>query len=224
MFKVLATSSCLMTPLSCFAISIGEITSFIESDQSILSKEVINTTHVVRYVGLKVQRISSPMQGGEIIPMQSQSEILFTPANQVLAGEARENFRIVYQGPQDDAERYYRLSWLDAPVSEFDESLSTKSGLATTSAQIDTILVVAPRQENFKYNYNNGEIQNLGNATFRVVSTGACKNRADDKTGRGCRERYFVMPGDRIHLKYTDMSQSKTHVGLWHRGEYIRLK
>ena len=213
-----------MAPLSCFAIGVGEVTSFMESDQTILSKEITNTTNVMRYIGLKVQRISSPMQGGEVIPMQSKSEILFTPANQVLAGEAKEFFRIVYQGPQDHVERYYRLSWLDAPMSEFDKTSTAKAGMATTSAQIDTILVVAPRQENFKYTYKNGEIQNLGNSTFRVVSVGDCKNPADDKSGKGCRERYFVMPGDRIRLKYTDVAQAKTHVGIWHKGQYIGLK
>ena len=224
MLKTTVVLSILMAPLSSFAIGVGEITSFMESEQSILSKEITNTTNVARYIGLKVQRISSPMKGGEIIPMQSQSEILFTPASQILAGNAKEFFRIVYQGPKDNLERYYRLSWLDAPMSQFEKDPAAKSGMATTSAQIDTILVVAPRQENFKYNYNKGEIQNLGNASFRVVSVGACKNSIDDQTGKGCRERYFVMPGDSIRLKYTDVSQSKTHLGLWHKGQYIGLK
>lgn len=213
-----------MAPLSCFAIGVGEVTSFMESEQTLLSKEITNTTNVVRYIGLKVQRISTPQQGGEVVPMQTPSEILFTPANQVMAGEAKEFFRIVYQGPQDHVERYYRLSWLDAPMSEFDKTHASKSGMATTSAQIDTILVVAPRQENFNYEYKNGEITNRGNVTFRIVSAGACKNSVDDKTGKGCRERYFVMPGDSIRLKYTDIRQAKTHVGIWHKGQYIGLK
>lgn len=214
----------LLAPLSSFAINVGDITSFIESQQSVVTKEVSNTTDVARYIGLKVQRISTPHDGGVVIPMQSKSEILFTPASIVLPGSAKEFFRISYQGPQDEIERYYRLSWLDAPMNEFDVKTASKLGLATTSAQIDTILVVSPRKEKFEYDYKNGEVKNLGNTTFRVVSVGSCKNQADDTEGKGCRERYFVMPGKTIQLKFTDVSQPKTHVGIWHKSQYISVK
>ncbi len=55
---------------------------------------------------------------------------------------------VFYKGPQDNQERYYRISWTDEPVTEFEASKKEKKqGEATTSAIIGTILVVAPRKK-----------------------------------------------------------------------------
>jgi len=224
MFKIISLLFTITTPITCFAISVGEITSIIQSDQTILSKEITNTTDVARYIGLKVSRISTPLEGGVVIPTESSAEIMSAPASIVLPGEAKEFFRVVYQGPQDDQERYYRLSWLDAPISQFEAAETAKNAQVTTSAQIDTILVVAPRKEIFGHTRQADEITNTGNVTFRVVAVGACKNKELEKEAEGCRERYFVMPGKSLKLKHTDVTQAHTHIGIWHNGQYISIK
>lgn len=214
----------LIAPATCFAISVGAVTSFIAPNETILSKEVRNTTNVARFVSLKVERISTPEEGGVVIPMEAKGEILSAPASLVLPGEGTEFFKVVYQGPQDDQERYYRLSWLDAPISELGSEGGVKGAQALTSAQIDTILVVAPRKEVFKYESLGDQVNNLGNATFQVVSVGSCKLPENDKNGEGCRERYYVMPGKTVQLKHTDITHSQSHIGIWHKGNYISVK
>ena len=175
-----------VTPSS-HAINVGDVTSIMGPDASTLAKEIINTTDTARYVSVSVERISSPMAGGTVIPMANRSELLSTPASLILPGNAKENFRFFYKGPQDNQERYYRISWTDEPVTEFEASKKKKQGEATTSAIIGTILVVAPREERFDYRRDNDTVTNTGNASFRVISYGPCRDKAKDE-GQGCRE------------------------------------
>ncbi|ENH3201614.1 hypothetical protein ABV255_005256, partial [Citrobacter braakii] len=101
-----------------WAINVGEITSIMTSAESSLSKEIINTTDAARYVSVSVKQLSSPLAGGiEIKPVNS-GELLSTPANLILPGQAKDVFRFFYKGPADDVERYYRLQWIDEPVTE----------------------------------------------------------------------------------------------------------
>ncbi|XDZ50312.1 hypothetical protein AB8Q18_08900 [Neisseriaceae bacterium CLB008] len=204
------------------AISVGEITALIHTDQTMLAKEIENTVDGARLVSLSIERISSPMEGGEALPLSSASEILSTPANLILPGKGKDVFRIFYDGPKDDQERYYRLNWQDNPVQEDGLSKSAKAATATTSASIGTILVVAPRQETFDYEYQNGAVYNRGNVTFRVVAFGPCKtpNPSGQKT---CHERYYVMPGVGVKLKFGNLTDKKAHVGIWHRDNFITV-
>ncbi|MCX8958057.1 EcpB family pilus assembly chaperone [Erwinia psidii] len=213
----------LCVSLSVQAINVGEITSIITSDSSSLAKEIINTTDSARFVSISVERISSPMAGGKIIPIQSKSELLFTPASLIMPGDAREHFRFIYGGKEDDKERYYRLTWTDEPVTEFNAIPGQKGGHATTSATISTILVVAPRKEHFSFNYQDGVVSNNGNTSFRVVAFGPCKDKGKNQK-EGCRERYYVMPGNSVRMSNTDTEKNKTRIGIWHGGKYISVK
>lgn len=204
------------------AINVGDVTSIIGPEQSSLAKEIVNTTDTARYVSASVQRLSSPMAGGQVIDMESKSELLLTPASMILPGNARENFRFFYKGPKDGKERYYRISWTDEPVAEFDVTNNKKRGEATTSAIIGTILVVAPRQEKFDYKYSGETVTNTGNSSFRVISYGPCKDKNKDD-GKGCRERYYLMPGVSTKIKYTDLSNKKTRIGIWHGEQFINV-
>ena len=215
-FPLLAVS------LSTQAINVGDVTSIMGPDATSLPKEIINTTDTARYVSVSVERLSSPMAGGTILPMETKSELLSTPASLILPGHAREYFRFFYKGPEDNKERYYRISWTDEPVTEFDASKKKKQGEATTSAIISTILVVAPRQERFDYSRSNDTVTNTGNASFRVISYGPCRDRSKD-TGQGCRERYYLMPGVSVKIKYTDLTNKKTRIGIWHGENYINV-
>lgn len=204
------------------AVNVGDITSIITSNEKTLAKEVENTTNVARYIALKVEKITNPTIEGKVIPLEN-NEILSTPAGLVLPGAGKDIFKILYNGPEDDQERYYRLSWLDAPVSGNQENTANKAALATTSAIINTILVVAPRKDKFDYQYSNGTITNTGNASFRIVAAGTCLDKSKDIDGKGCRERYYVMPGKSITLKFTDWNSPKSHLGVWYGGQYINV-
>jgi Mat/Ecp fimbriae periplasmic chaperone len=222
--KLLSITTCLFASQYATAVNVGDITSIINANESMLAKEVANTTDVARYVGLKIFRISSPLPNGKVIPMESNAEILSTPANLVLPGSAKDIFKIIYQGPSDNVERYYRLSWTDQPIVNADHDDADKGAEASTSAQINTILVVAPRQEKFEYQFQNGAITNTGNVSFRVVAAGTCVDPKKDIEHKGCRERYYVMPHTMIKLKHVDTKSSKSHVGVWHNDKYVNIK
>lgn len=206
------------------AISVGEITTTITSDKEFIAKEIKNTTDSARLVTVNVVRISSPMSGGDIIPMESKKELLSTPANIILPGNTSDNVRFFYDGPKDDKERYYRIQWTDDMVSDAVNTKTKKNGVATTSAAIDTILVVAPRKENFNYARKDNIIYNRGNVTFRVVAFGPCVKSENKSKDNICRERYYVMPGFGVKINYSDTHNRNSHIGIWHGERYIIVK
>jgi len=210
------------TSFSSWAINVGDITSIMISEESSLSKEIINTTDSARYVSVTVKQLSSPLPGGVELDV-NPGELLSTPASLILPGEAKDVFRFFYKGPEDDKERYYRLQWIDEPISESATTKAGKAATATASAEIGTILVVAPRKERFDYSRQGDLITNTGNVSFRVIAYGACKDKAQDQ-GRGCRERYYVMPGTKIRLQKSDVLNSRTRIGIWHGKQFITVK
>lgn len=216
----------LMLPLkNSFAVNVGNITEIISSSEETLAKEVENTVDAARLVNLSIEKIDSPLEGGKVIPINDPNEILSTPANIILPGKARDIFKIIYQGPKDNQERYYRLNWTDDPISESGMTKSTKSASATTSATISTILVVAPRIENFKYKYEKNKVANLGNSSFRVVASGPCLTEKIKFGTEGiCRECYYLMPNLAVNLQLVDINNKKTSIGIWHKGEFIVVK
>ncbi len=210
------------TSFSSWAINVGDITSIMTSEESSLSKEIINTTDSARYVSVTVKQLSSPLPGGVELNF-NLGKLLSTPASLILPGEAKDVFRFFYKGPEDDKERYYRLQWIDEPISESATTKAGKAATATASAEIGTILVVAPRKERFDYSRQGDLITNTGNVSFRVIAYGTCKDKAQDQ-GRGCRERYYVMPGTKIRLQKSDVSNSRTRIGIWHGKQFITVK
>ncbi|HBT4732717.1 TPA: hypothetical protein MB315_004601 [Klebsiella quasipneumoniae subsp. similipneumoniae] len=208
---------------SALAINVGDITSIMASEDKSLSKEITNTTDSARYVSVSVKKLSSPLPDGvEIVP-ENTGELLSTPVNLILPGQAKEVFRFFYKGPEDNVERYYRLQWIDEPVTENVETKVRKTATATASAEIGTILVVAPRKENFDYKRSGDVIENKGNVSFRVIAYGACKDKTKDK-GHGCRERYYIMPGRKIKLQFTDIDNINSRIGIWHNKTFISVK
>ncbi|MEX5869441.1 hypothetical protein [Providencia hangzhouensis] len=210
---------------SSFAVNVGNITEIISSNEDTLSKEIENTVDTARLVNLTIEKIDSPLDTGKVITVTDPNEILSTPANLILPGHAKDIFKIIYQGPKDNKERYYRLNWKDDPIGESGVAQSAKSASATTSATISTILVVAPRIENFNYKYTNSQVSNTGNSTFRVVASGPCLAEKQKYGVDGiCRERYYLMPNLAVKLQFVDVTNKKSSVGIWHKGEFIVVK
>lgn len=55
-------------------------------------------------------------------------------ATLILSGQAKDVFRFFYKSPADDVERYYRLQWIDEPVTERAETRANKVAVVTASA------------------------------------------------------------------------------------------
>lgn len=118
--KRLSLAACLLLSLSqpVFALDVGEISSFMHSDSARLSKEIKNTTDSGRLVNIKIERISSPLESGTVLPMGSKDEMLLSPASLILPANASDVIRFYYKGPSDNQERYYRIVWFDQALSD----------------------------------------------------------------------------------------------------------
>lgn len=218
---ILAISLLLSTMTPALALDVGDISSFMNSESSTLSKEIKNTTDSGRLINIHMERLSSPLDGGKVIPMDKQDEILLTPASLLLPAKASDVIRFFYKGPADDKERYYRIVWFDQALSDAQRNGSTRSAVATASARIGTILVVAPRKANFRYQYANGTLVNTGNATLRILAYGPCLKPAN---GKECKENYFLMPGKERRFTRVNVADKKGRVALWQGEQFVPVK
>ncbi|MFB0725391.1 hypothetical protein ACEU6F_22210 [Aeromonas salmonicida] len=203
-----------------YAINVGSVTTFIDKNSSEIYKEIENNSDQARLVTVSIARISTPEEGGQVIPMEVEGELLLTPSRLVLPANSKNNIRFFYHGPQDSTERYYRITWHDTALSLDEQRNESRQAVATTSAKIGTILVVTPRQGNFNYVLENGELTNLGNASYRVVAYGVCR----DDPAKQCRETYYDLPGKKRTFKRVDISHEKSHLGLWLGQDFAVVK
>ena len=185
------------------ALDVGDISSFMNSDSSTLSKTIKNSTDSGRLINIRLERLSSP------------------PASLLLPAQASEVIRFFYKGPADEKERYYRIVWFDQALSDAQRDNANRSAVATASARIGTILVVAPRQANYHFQYANGSLTNTGNATLRILAYGPCLKAAN---GKECKENYYLMPGKSRRFTRVDTADNKGRVALWQGDKFIPVK
>lgn len=210
---------CVMT--SAQALDVGDISSFMNSDSSVISKEIKNTTDSGRLINIHIERLSSPLDGGTVIPMDTQDEVLLTPASLLLPAKSSDVIRFFYKGPTDDKERYYRIVWFDQALSDAQRNGSNRSAVATASARIGTILVVAPRKVNYGYQYTNNTLINTGNATLRILAYGPCLKLTE---GKECKENYYLMPGKERKFTRVNIVDKRGRVALWQGEQFVPVK
>ncbi len=109
------------------ALDVGDISSFMNSDSSTLSKTIKNSTDSGRLINIRLERLSSPLDDGQVISMDKPDELLLTPASLLLPAQASEVIRFFYKGPADEKERYYRIVW-------FDQASVMRSAIMPTAA------------------------------------------------------------------------------------------
>ena len=218
---ILAAGLFFCTAPSVLALDVGDISSFINSDASVLNKEIKNNTDSGRLINIRVERLTTPLEGGKVIPMESREELLLTPASLLMPAQSTEAIRFFYKGPADDKERYYRIVWFDQSLSDAQPETSSRTAVVTASARIGTILVVAPRKVDFRYRYNSGTLVNDGNATLRILAYGPCLKAAD---GQECKENYFLMPGEQRRFTRVNVADKKGRVALWQGEQFVPIK
>ncbi|QGZ71101.1 EcpB family pilus assembly chaperone [Aeromonas hydrophila] len=220
---MLTRQLCLMLtlfPLASNAINVGPITTFIDTGFNEVAREIENDTEQARLVTVSVTRISSPEEGGNEMATDVNGELLLSPSRLVLPAKGKNNVRFFYKGQADDKERYYRVTWRDTPLSLDEHREEGRQATATTSAQIGTILVVAPRQVRFNYVFRNSTLTNTGNASYRVVAYGVCANNPTEQ----CKENYYDLPGKERRFSRVDIVNDKSHIGLWFGKEFVVVK
>ncbi|MDA5535489.1 hypothetical protein HB976_11775 [Yersinia mollaretii] len=196
-----------------YALDVGEINVFIPTNINKVTKEIKNKSDEGRFVHVAVERISSPLPSGLPIDMESKNEILFTPANLVLPAGTEKIVSFIYNGPQDDIERYYRLIWTEDSLKNDNSYSADKSATLTTSITLGTLLIVSPRREKFSHQFANGKITNNGNASYQVDAYGTCLDKSKTEP---CKETYFVLPGNSQSFKFVDVNNDKSYVTIWH--------
>lgn len=204
-----------------WALDVGEITSFIYSNSNTLSKEISNPSTSGRLININIVRITSPLPDGKIIPMESKDEILLTPTSVLLPAKSNEIIRFFYKGPEDDKERYYRIIWFDQSLSETQQNDSQRSAVATASARISTILVVAPRQIRYNHQFVDGKIVNTGNATLRIIAYGPCLKPTQEGE---CKENYYLLPGKSRSFSRVDISKENGRIAFWQAEHFYPVK
>lgn len=211
---------CFLTAKS-FALDVGDITAFINSDKNTLVREITNESDSGRWITIKINRISTPRDGGQVIAMEQPGEMLLSPASILLPAHSTEIIHFFYKGPADDKERYYRIVWTDRSIDTGDNTSKQRRAVATTSSIIGTILVAAPRQLNFNYKYENQLITNTGNATINVIAFGHC---LDHKIQTTCKENYFLMPGETRGFRRINMASKDSHLSFWIGEKFVSVK
>jgi len=218
---IAAIMSVMIFTLPVYALDIGYISSFINSDSYTLEKEIKNNSDNEHLVNIKIERISSPLKDGKVIPMDKPDELLLTPESLTLPANAHQSIYFIYEGKEDDKERYYRIIWLDQELHSTSQNNPTHRSMIRLPTKIGTMIVVSPRIIKYDYQYNNGGIANTGNATFKVIAYGPCLksiSKAD------CRENFFLIPGQSRELSRVDISDKNSHISLWHSGQFIFVK
>ncbi len=99
------------------ALDVGDISSFMNSGSSTLSKTIKNSTDSGRLINIHLERLSSPLDGGRLSRWTNRM-VLLTPASLLLPARGQRCDPLLLQGPADDKERYYRIVWFDQALSD----------------------------------------------------------------------------------------------------------
>ncbi len=82
-----------------------------------------------------------------------------------------------YHGPRDNRERYYRVAFREVPSRNLTKRSPTGGEVSTEPVVVmDTILVVRPRQVQFKWSFDKvtGTVSNTGNTCFKLLIKPGC--------------------------------------------------
>ncbi|MCW9445980.1 fimbria/pilus periplasmic chaperone [Klebsiella oxytoca] len=181
-------------PVIAHAISVGDMTFSMAPDAEFVAKRVVNHNKTARLYGVSVIGIDRP-GGNEIRSRPADGELLFAPRQFTLQAGMQEYFKFYYRGPQDNRERYYRVVFREIPT--LDTLKRNKAGARISLEPVvvvDTILVVRPRQVNFKWSFDKsaGTVTNTGNTWFRLLARREVNDREEDG------ESWYLRPGDTV--------------------------
>ena len=166
----------------------------IPSNEDFISKAVKNDTKTMNMYQISSFKIDRPGNKGENVLYDKNRELIYAPVQLQIEANATDFFKIMYIGPKDNIERYYRINFLETSLIPVIVD-RTQSNLTTffPSVSVSTILVVRPRQQNLKYivDEKSGVIQNTGNTFFRVVIQNGCDGNDQEA------EQFYMLPGER---------------------------
>jgi len=216
--KLFTGSLCLIAlflPVTVKAIYLGDLTFSLASDQEFVSKRIVNNNKSARLYQVSIIGIDSPSQQ-EVSTRPTDGELLFAPRQLVLQAGQSEYYKFYYHGPKDNRERYYRVSFREIPAQH--GQITNKVGKISLEpiVTIDTIMVVRPREVNFKWHYDavNGTVTNTGNTWFKLLTKPGCQAVEEDG------DAYYVKPGKTVRA--SELRKKGNHF-IVYNGKFIKI-
>ncbi|MFR0310863.1 fimbrial chaperone EcpE, partial [Escherichia coli] len=190
--KALLTAVCMLAAPLTQAISVGNLTFSLPSETDFVSKRVVNNNKSARIYRIAISAIDSP-GSSELRTRPVDGELLFAPRQLALQAGESEYFKFYYHGPRDNRERYYRVSFREVPTRNQTRRSPTGGEVSTEPVVVmDTILVVRPRQVQFKWSFDKvtGTVSNTGNTWFKLLIKPGCDSTEEEG------DAWYLRPGD----------------------------
>ena len=185
----------LLAPFFANAIYVGNQTFSIDAESNMFAKLVINNNKSARLYRITIRAIDSPGIS-EVYSQPADGELLFAPRQMMLQSGESDFFKFYYHGPADDKERYYRVAFEEIPPQNRTSKNANDSIISMVPVIVmDTILVVRPREINFKWSldHSKGEVANNGNTWFKALLKPGCGANEDAST------TWYLRPGESLH-------------------------
>ena len=190
--KALLTVGCLLAAPLAQAISVGNLTFSLPAEADFASKRVVNNNKSARLYRIAVSAIDRP-GGSEVRSRPVDGELLFAPRQLALHAGESEYFKFYYHGPRDNRERYYRVSFREIPTRNLTRRSLTGGEVSMEPVVVmDTILVVRPREVQFKWSFDKvaGTVSNTGNTWFKLLIKPGCDSTEEEG------DAWYLRPGD----------------------------
>ena len=198
--KALLTAVCMLAAPLTQAISVGNLTFSLPSETDFVSKRVVNNNKSARIYRIAISAIDSP-GSSELRTRPVDGELLFAPRQLALQAGESEYFKFYYHGPQDNRERYYRVSFREVPTRNQTRRSPTGGEVSTEPVVVmDTILVVRPLHFQFKWCFDKG------------------KPGCDSTEEEG--DAWYLRPGDVVHQP--ELRQPGNHY-LVYNDKFIKV-
>lgn len=201
-----------------------DTTAEIAPRQDRVAQKINNPDASGHVMTVNVERIKDPFK---MEPLQegTKGDLLFSPSRAMVGPGKDAVVNFFYNGPSDDKERYYRVIWTDEALVAGASGISDSKGAAVAARTIlSTVLVVHPRQENFKFELASSLLRNTGNTSFRYIAYGACLRSITPPKDGICRETRYLMPGMARPFKSVDILANSARVGIWRGEQYVLAK
>lgn len=191
-------------PGLCQAINVGNLTFSINAEDAFVTKQVINNNKMAKIYRVVISAIDRPGEK-EVHVRAIGGELLFSPGMVVLQPGERRLFKFYYNGPQDNKERYYRISFSEIPTQNHQKTEDRTQIWMEPVIVLDTILVVRPRKINFSWDFDKakGVLKNNGNTWFKLLLKPGCESTEDESAS------FYLRPGDVLHEPLLQQSGNK---------------
>lgn len=186
------------------------------SDEDFISKPVKNDTDVLNLYTVQSFKIDKPGDHGENIIYAKDREIIYTPLKLQINPNSTDFFKLLYIGPKDDQERYYRVVFTEIPLGAYSEQNDPKATSFIPTVSMSTIMVVRPRKQRLQYviDEKQGVIKNTGNTFFRVIIHQSCKLNDESST------QFYMLPNEEYK---SDLVKQKNQKFLVVNRRYIAV-